>query len=132
MLYLCFSSYNWHILGQDMALLTWQGGQTMTGTENSTLPGGWGKPRGQELRVQPCSFSPSTVDSASQSDFPSASSLSALPLSWVRPHYISPGLVSLPPVSSPSLCPQPTSTHPPPCHRSHLLKLHYASPASLP
>lgn len=59
-------------------------------------------------------------------------SLLCLPHSWAgsRAHYMSPGLISLPPDLNPSSCPQLTSIHPPPCYRSHLLKLHYVAPLS--
>ena len=53
-----------------------------------------------------------------------------LPRHWagLSAHYMSPGLVSLPPASNPSSRPQLISIHPPPCYRSLLLKLHYVAP----
>lgn len=84
----------------------------MTGTKNLTHP-----PTGLGLWILPPSLT-------------SRLSPLCLPRHWagLSAHYMSPGLVSLPPASNPSSRPQLTSIHPSPCYRSLLLKLHYVAP----
>lgn len=118
------SCSNWGTLRQGMALRTvaHRGRQETTGTENLTVPRGWGEPRGQELQVQPWSLSPSEVGTPPKQTCSSPFSVcSAVRLAPVPTALSAPGLTPH--------GPQLTSIHPPSCYnvKSQFLKLHYAA-----
>ena len=129
---LCFSSNDWHILGRDLGWPCWLW-RVRADREWLRLRTWPSHGAGTSPEDKTCKFSLDFSHQALLILPPNQTShlpLLCLPCHWVGsgPHYMSPGLVSLPPASTASHCPQPTSIRPPPCYRNHLLKLHYVAP----